>query len=136
MPAGWCDDRQRCYAIGIPQEIGFKTKPALALKMLNRAFEHVLKPEWGLADFAYGNDGKFRAAMEERSQPYVVAVSKSHCIWLNGRQIKAKRLAGNLRGEEWTPISVGQRAKGERVYDWVLVRLGYEAAKKMSHFLM
>jgi SRSO17 transposase len=37
LPAGWTDDRDRCRAAGIPDEVAFATKPALAQAMLDRA---------------------------------------------------------------------------------------------------
>jgi SRSO17 transposase len=38
MPASWTDDRDRCRAAGIPDEVDFATKPVLAQQMLARAF--------------------------------------------------------------------------------------------------
>ncbi len=37
LPASWTDDRARCRAAGIPDELAFATKPAQAQAMLERA---------------------------------------------------------------------------------------------------
>ena len=53
----------------------FDTKQRLAQKMLAHALEIGLSPEWVLADEGHGSDSTFRSFLEERRQPYVLAVS-------------------------------------------------------------
>src|SRR5437667_6031715 len=33
LPLDWCEDRDRCRAVGIPESVPFQTKPQLAVKM-------------------------------------------------------------------------------------------------------
>jgi SRSO17 transposase len=37
LPASWCDDRGRCQAAGVPEQMAFATKPALALDVIEDA---------------------------------------------------------------------------------------------------
>jgi len=37
LPKSWTDDRARCRAAGIPNEVGFQTKPQLGQAMVERA---------------------------------------------------------------------------------------------------
>jgi SRSO17 transposase len=37
LPEGWTADPKRCKAARVPEEIGFRTKPELAQRMLERA---------------------------------------------------------------------------------------------------
>lgn len=37
LPKSWTGDRQRCAAAGVPAEVGFATKPVLALEMITDA---------------------------------------------------------------------------------------------------
>ena len=37
LPTAWTEDRARCTAAGIPDEVGFATKPQLGVAMLERA---------------------------------------------------------------------------------------------------
>ncbi|MFD8766954.1 transposase [Streptomyces mirabilis] len=37
LPEEWTEDRERCRAAGIPDEVGFATKPELAIAMLDGA---------------------------------------------------------------------------------------------------
>jgi SRSO17 transposase len=44
LPKGWIDDPERCQAAGVPDQVGFATKPALATKVLTRALEAGFRP--------------------------------------------------------------------------------------------
>ena len=52
LPASWTADRDRCRRAGVPEEVGFATKPALALGMLARAWEAGVRTGWVTADEA------------------------------------------------------------------------------------
>jgi SRSO17 transposase len=39
LPQGWVDDPARCQVAGVPDQVGFATKPELARRMLERALE-------------------------------------------------------------------------------------------------
>jgi SRSO17 transposase len=126
LPQSWCDDKARRTAAGVPKGVKFATKPALALRMLDRAFDAGLKPAWVLADEAYGNDGKFRRHLEALGQPYVVAVSCQQRLWVDLEQRRVDRIASELPGDAWRRLSVGDGAKGPREYDWAAGQLGGE----------
>ena len=44
LPETWTSDRERCRAVGIPDEMGFQTKPRLAMAMLGRALDATCWP--------------------------------------------------------------------------------------------
>ncbi|MCZ4538490.1 transposase [Gordonia terrae] len=37
LPQSWTTDRDRCTAAGVPAEVGFATKPALAATLIERS---------------------------------------------------------------------------------------------------
>lgn len=39
VPRSWITDAARCRLAGIPEEVGFATKPALALRMIDRTLD-------------------------------------------------------------------------------------------------
>jgi SRSO17 transposase len=39
LPRVWADDPARCQAVGVPEQVGFATKPALAQAMICRALD-------------------------------------------------------------------------------------------------
>src|SRR6516165_2500769 len=60
LPEIWAKDHKRRKATGIPQEVTFATKPAIALQQIQRAVEEEVPKAPVLADAAYGNDSQFR----------------------------------------------------------------------------
>jgi SRSO17 transposase len=143
LPQGWCDDKPRRRAAGVPKGVKFATKPALALRMLDRAFDAGLKPAWVLADGgpalrdeAYGNDGKFRRHLEAKGQPYVVAVSCQQRSWVDLEQRRVDRIADELPADAWRRVSVGGGAKGPREHDWAAGKLGGERPHGLAKWVL
>jgi SRSO17 transposase len=73
VPRGWIADPDRCRAAGIPQEVGFATKPALAKSMLCRALDAGVPAAWVTGDEVYGADPELRSELETRGVGYVLA---------------------------------------------------------------
>ena len=61
--------RDRC---GIPEEEGHRPKWKLAVEMLDELAGHGLRPPVLVADAGYGDNGQFRAALDERAIAYSV----------------------------------------------------------------
>ena len=74
LPQGWLDDPARCHAAGVPDQVGFATKPELARRMLERALDARVPAGWVTADEVYGNSPALRGWLEVRQLPYVLAV--------------------------------------------------------------
>ena len=107
----------------------FRTKPQLALELVERALDAGVPAAWVVADEVYGNDGKFRRALEARGQAYVVAVRRDYPVstwppygppepWTVAAVLAAALAAGVAVG---APPSCGEGAQGPRVYDWAYV---------------
>jgi SRSO17 transposase len=124
LPKGWCDDPSRCREAKVPEGTKFATKPQLAQRMLSRAFEGGLSPEWVLADEAYGNDSKFRQFLEDRNRCYVVAISSNHLFWDGEQRKRIDSLANEMAPDQWIQLSVGDGSKGPREYDWAVRSIG------------
>jgi SRSO17 transposase len=60
LPKSWASDRKRRKETGIPHEISFQTKPAIALAQIRQAVEKGIPPGPVLADSAYSNETRFR----------------------------------------------------------------------------
>jgi SRSO17 transposase len=50
VPKSWTRDPERCQAAGIPAQVGFATKPALATSMLTRALDAGVPAAWVTGD--------------------------------------------------------------------------------------
>jgi SRSO17 transposase len=121
LPQEWTDDPARCAKAGIPEEVTFATKPALARRMVERALEAGARPAWVVADAVYGADHKLRFFLEEREQPYVMAVSSQQSVWVDFSPQRVKTLAAQLPAEAWRRLTVGRGAKGPRRFEWAAV---------------
>jgi SRSO17 transposase len=57
LPKSWCDDVDRRTRAGVPTDVSFATKPALAAAMIDRAVAAGTPAAWVGADDVYGGDG-------------------------------------------------------------------------------
>ncbi len=136
LPEDWLADPQRCREAGIPEEVTFATKPALAIRMLDRAFTAGVAAAWVLADEVYGNDEPFRGVLEAKRQPYVLAIASSHLVWQDMAQRSVASIVAELPADAWTTCSAGTGSKGDRLYDWACLVLPYPAAAGMQYRLL
>jgi len=123
LPKAWMDDPERCRAAGIPVEREFATKPQIARTLITRLLEAGLPARWVAADEAYGQDHRFRRALEQLGAGYVLAVPKSQQVRSFGAMRRIEELVGMAPDEAWQRASCGAGAKGPRVYDWVAAEL-------------
>lgn len=77
LPRRWCDDPQRLIKAQVPSGVGFQTKGEIALDLFDQAREAGLGVGAVVADAGYGDQGVFLDGLEQREQPYAVAVARS-----------------------------------------------------------
>ncbi|HEX8768259.1 MAG TPA: IS701 family transposase [Jatrophihabitans sp.] len=120
LPVSWTEDRDRCRAAAVPDEAGFATRCDLAADMITAAVQAGVPAGWVAADEAYGNSTAFRAGLREHRLGYVLAVSRSHLVPLDGGKVRlrADRIAADLPASAWQRRSAGAGSKGPRWYDW------------------
>jgi SRSO17 transposase len=140
LPRSWTDDPARCRAVGVPDEVGFATKPKLATTMICRALDAGVPAAWVTGDEVYGANPGLRAALEARRVGYVLAVACDHRVRFGGTTHRADALLRHVPARAWQCISAGKGAKGHRLYDWVFLRLDHDqpdpVAQAGTHWLM
>ena len=114
LPASWTQDPQRRRKAGVPPEVGFATKPALAQVMLARAFA-----AWVPAAGVYGAARGLRVWLEGREKAHVLAVSGKDHVGLGGRV--------RTRGRRPDRRSVAGAGGGARPHTGKAVREGLDA---------
>ena len=124
LPESWCQNRVRCDQAGVPGNVVFKTKPALAMTMIEHALDQGVAPDFVLADEVYGNDSKFRRFLEARGQAYVLAVRSDQHLWVGLEQTRVDQIAAEAPKQTWFRYNVADGSKGPRVYDWNAARFG------------
>src|SRR5713226_5367567 len=122
LPEEWTADRVRCREAGIPDEVKFATKGELAQQMLARAFAAGVPAEWVVGDTVYGYE-ELRLWLEAQQKNYVLAVSETHQVWVQGRPQPVGLLAALLPDEAWVVLSAGEGSKGPRLYEWAWLQL-------------
>ncbi len=85
LPEEWARDRKRRKQAGVPENVRFQTKPAIALKQIRDALEREIPRGVVLTDAAYGTDTKFREELTELGLLYVVGIMSSVKVWMPGR---------------------------------------------------
>lgn len=115
LPQSWIDDRSRCVQAGIPDDVGFATKPALAVAMIDRALEAGVPAAWVTGDEVYGSDSKLRRAVEQRGLDM---------CWLWPATIRSSRPPESSPPLSWPPGSGSPRGRSARLGRVVKARGG------------
>jgi DDE superfamily endonuclease len=137
VPQGWTCDLARCRAAGIPDQVGFATKPALARAMLARALDAGVPAAWVTGDEVYGacpgcgpglrpaaSATCWRSPVTTRSGPAAPPSAPTPCSGVSQRGPgSASRPAGAPKVTATTRLGVpppGQRRAGSPA--WLLAR--------------
>ena len=123
LPRAWTDDQQRCAAAGVPADIGFATKPALATTMLIRAVEAGVPAGWVAGDEVYGADPILRATVRELGLGYVLQVAANRRVPTHGGPQRVDAIAELIGPDDWQSYSAGRGSKGPRYYQWAWIAL-------------
>jgi len=84
LPQEWADDETRRRKAGVPEAVGFATKPQIALEQLRAAHASGLPCGAVLMDPGYGHDGKLRSGITALGLAYVAGILSSSMVWPDG----------------------------------------------------
>ncbi len=136
LPKAWATDRERRQTAGIPSEVPFATKPALARTMLARAFAADVPAAWVTADSVYGSDSKLRFWLQAQHRSYVLAVTRAHQVWDGGVPRRVEHLVSEMPDDAWQCLEIDAGSKGPRVYDWARARLAFDTEPGFGQWLL
>jgi SRSO17 transposase len=140
LPEAWAGDAERRAKAGVPVETAFATKPAIARDLIGAALDAGAGCAFVLADALYGSDTQLRRMLEERGQPYVLAVRSNHHLrFLDGWtlvQTDPATMADELAPAAWVAHAAGEGAKGLRLYDWARIPLPWTRPDGFERFLL
>jgi SRSO17 transposase len=152
LPEVWCSDWNRRKDAKIPKGIRFRTKPELALAMLQNAVLEGMPGKWVAGDEVYGNSPTFRAGAAQVSLKYVLAVARTLTVWKGGGDKhrgrpslsfwpsedkgKLEWVARNLPARCWKKLTLRPGEKGPITYWWAAVRIRLEPAGPEFWFLI
>jgi SRSO17 transposase len=136
LPSCWTGDEDRCEKAGIPKDlIAYKTKPELALEMVDTAIAEGISFDWVGGDGLYGHNYELCSALENRNVLFVLDVHKDQRIYEEeppisippkktdkGRpptlyksdkeSIEVQQYQENLENEDWQKVKIRKTTKG------------------------
>ncbi len=81
LPEEWCENAGRRRRAKIPEDVVFKTKPELALELVERAAGWELARAPILGDCAYGKNTELRERLDDAGLEYVLSVSEEVSVF-------------------------------------------------------
>ena len=114
LPECWTDDAERCRQAGVPDDLGFATKPEIARTMLKRTFAAGVPCAFVTSDSVYGSDSRLRRTIQDAGKGYVLQVTSSQHLGL----VRVDEWLDDVPADGWMRLSAGEGAKGPRLYDW------------------
>jgi SRSO17 transposase len=137
LPRSWTEDRDRCAAAGVPDDIVFATKPALATGLIRRAVAAGVPAGWVAGDEVYGADPTLRRTARQLGLGYVLQVAANRRVPTQAGAIRVDQLPALLPDRAWQKLSAGAGSKGHRIYSWAWIALQPEdAADTGRHHLL
>lgn len=75
----------------MPEELEFRTKPQIAVELIDRALSNGVRVSAWTFDELYGRDGKFLDALEDRKQVFVAEIPSSFHGWMKKPTVLRRR---------------------------------------------
>ena len=86
----------------IPDEVVFRTKPQIALALVDRALGHGVRVQAWTFDEFYGRDTAFLDGLEQRQQVFVGEVPTNFRGWMKKPRVRRGKLSsGRGRKKKW-----------------------------------
>ena len=109
LPQEWAGDRARRSRAGVPREIAFRTKGALALEQIRQAIAAGLPRGVVLADAAYGTEADWRDQLSAWELTYAVGVRETTQVWSGVHQPAPTPRPSSRGGRPRTRVVVNAR---------------------------
>jgi len=148
LPEEWTSDRKRMKAAGVPKEIRFQTRHALALEMLKEQ-RHLLPHAWIAGDDEMGRTTHFRRDLNDLGEHYLLAVPGNTAIRdlevdppeYGGRGTDPKtpfvqihKWRDALEEDRWTRIEVRDAEKGPLEVEVVVCRVQTKIDRRLMQY--
>jgi SRSO17 transposase len=108
LPESWSNDRERCRAAYIPDDMVHRPKTQIALELYDRARANGVVFEWVTFDEGYGKSPAFLRALWEREQKFVAEVPVTFTGWIHPPAVTERAYRAGRRGRSRkTPRVIG-----------------------------
>jgi len=142
LPESWAGDAERCGRAGIPEgQRKFRTKPQLALDMIDGCVENGVSFDWVGGDGLYGHNCELARGLDERGLFFVMDVHRDETVFLEEPAIAVPE-PGGKRGRrpknpkaDKTAVRLDMYCKGLSEQDWEKAKIR-KAAKGWIRLLV
>jgi hypothetical protein len=117
----WSTDPDRRELAGVPDDVTFATKPALASQMIESALMAGAPARWVAGDEVYGADPGLRITCRRLGLSYVLAIGKNRTVTTHAGTKRADEVTELIPPDAWVRLSAGEGSKGHRWYSWAIV---------------
>jgi SRSO17 transposase len=130
LPKSWADDRPRCRAAGIPDEVVYRQKWRIAIDQVEQAVGNGVRFSWLTFDEEYGSVPQFWFELDRLGQrgigearanflcwpelPYYCSTQRSHA---SKRVDNICRYSPVFRNQRWRRIIVKETTRGPAVWE-------------------
>lgn len=141
LPEEWAADADRRAEAGVPEAVVFRTKPELALEMVQQALAREVPFRWVTGDSVYGDSPTFVQGVRGLGKWYVVDSSADARVWVSepevvpagakgarGRPTSRPRVTtkpervdaviARLPDSAWRRVVVAEGSQGPRIYEY------------------
>jgi SRSO17 transposase len=121
IPREHIDDPVKSLLMGLPFDLGFRTKGQLAIDICAGAYADGIRFDFACGDEVYGNCTQLREFFEKHGQAYVLRVPSNFTLSLAAgtKMTCAEAVKALLKDKRrWEVRSAGSGSKGERWYAW------------------
>lgn len=109
LPESWSNDRPRCRAADIPDEMIHRPKTAIALELYDRARSNGVHFNWLTFDEEYGKSVGFLAALRGRGQKFVAEVPVTFRGWIRPPRVTHRRRTARGRPRRSARLIAGSQ---------------------------
>ena len=124
IPREHIDDPVKSLLMGLPLDLGFRTKGQLAIDICASAYADGIRFDFACGDEVYGNCTQLREFFEKHGQAYVLRVPSNFTLTLAAGTTMtcAEAVKALLKHQQrWEVRSAGTGSKGERWYAWAWI---------------
>lgn len=150
LPEDWAGDADRRTEAGVPEDVIFRTKPALALEMVANAVSEGVPFRWVGGDCVYGDNPTFVQGVRTLGKWYVLDISCDTQVWTEQPQVipaqkrlrpkrgrvpskplvvgdrrRVDEIVAELPTSAWRRVVVGEGSQGPRMYEYAELRVWF-----------
>lgn len=137
---GWVNNTEKSLNSGTPLELlEHRTKPDLALDIVDRAISDGIPFTYVQADALYGNDSKFLGSLEERGLTFICDIASDTQVYITKPELELPERKGNvgrfpskLKVKNTSPTNVKWLSEIQKNWKTVDIRLTDRGIKSVE----